>query len=255
MRLAFSAFRFQLALARRTPDLLHVLVTAPLFTVVFLAISEHAGRRDLAAYAVLAPCLMSLWAIALFIAGEVITQERHWGTLEALVATPARFSTLVTARITAVTLFGSLSFGEAWLVAAAGFGIVLPIEHPVLFLTCLLASALAMAGTASTLAAVFVVAPSARIVQNTLSYPFYLLAGVLVPVHLLPEWVQPLSKVIFLSWSSDLLRDTLSPAPVAAPAARLAVICLLGLAGHAAGALLMRRFLRRVREQGTLSQV
>ncbi|POX64460.1 ABC transporter permease [Streptomyces sp. Ru62] len=255
MRLALSAFRFQVSLALRTPDTVHVFVTTPLFTVVFLAISEYAGRRDLAPYAILAPVLMSLWAMALFTAGELISQERSWGTLEALVATPAPFATVLTARIFAVTTLSLASFAESWAAAFGVFGIVLPIHHPVLFAACLLTSSFAMAGTALTLSAVFVLAPSARIVQNTLSYPFYLLSGVVVPITFLPGWLRPVSHVVFLSWSADLLRGSLAPDPVTNPAGRLAAIVLLGFAGYAGGSLLLARFLRRVHVLGTLSKI
>jgi ABC-2 type transport system permease protein len=224
-------------------------------TVVLLSISEHAGRRDLAAYAVLAPVLMALWDMALLIAGDVISRERSWGTLEALVATPARLAVVVLGRIAAVTAVSLLSFAEAWLVARLAFGVSLTVQHGRIFALCLLASAFAMAGTATLMSALFVLAPSARLMQNTLTYPFYLLAGVVVPVSLLPEWVRPLSDAVFLSWSADLLRRSLAPGPVDDAGRSLAVIAALGLAGLLAGVLAVNRTLRRARADGTLSEV
>ncbi|HEX6344806.1 ABC transporter permease [Umezawaea sp.] len=252
-RTVLAAFRFQAALAWRTPDTLSVFVTAPLFTVVFLALSQFAGRTDLATHAVLAPCLMSLWAVALFLAGDLIGNERSWGTLEGLVATPVSFPLLVTARITTVTVLGLLTFAESWLVAAGLFGIVLDVAHPLVFGAGMLLSALAMAGTATSLSAVFVLTPSARTVQNTLSYPIYLLSGVMVPISFLPDWVQPLSRLVFLSWSGDLLRTSLDPAPTGNVLPELGAVALLGVAGYLLGAALTRRFVRRARELGNLS--
>ena len=43
--------RLQLAMFRRAWDNLLALITVPLFTIAFLAITRHAGRTDLAAYA------------------------------------------------------------------------------------------------------------------------------------------------------------------------------------------------------------
>ncbi|TDV48689.1 ABC transporter permease [Actinophytocola oryzae] len=254
MRLFLAAFGFQLRKAWRSPDTLQAWLTTPFLTVVILAIADHSGRVDLAPYAVVAPTLMALWTITLFSAGEMITDERAQGTLEALVATPASFSTIVTGRLCAVVGLGLLAMAEAWLTAGLVFGLWISPAHPVVLLACLLVSAAAMAGTASVLTPLFVLAPSARILQNTLSYPFYLLGGVLVPAAELPEWLRPASRVIFLSWSSDLLRDGLASPPVAWVAPRLAVVALLGAAAYAVGVLLLRRVLLRVRHDGTLPQ-
>ncbi len=254
MRPLWTVFRFQLLMTLRTPDIAHVFVTTPLYTLVFLAIQVHAGRPDLAGYAVLAPALMALWAMALQTAGELISEERDRGTLEAIVATPARYPVVVNVRIAAVTLLSAVSFAEAWLVAYGVFGLTVRIEHPVLFLLGVLVSAGAMAGTASCISALFVLAPSARVLQNVLSFPFYLLGGVLVPVSFLPDWLRPLSHLVFLSWSARLLRDALDPADPARPAAALAAVAVLGLAGALTGTFLISRMLRRVQTTGTLAQ-
>ncbi|WP_329395553.1 ABC transporter permease [Streptomyces melanogenes] len=253
MRIFLTGFRFQLRVAWGAPDTVQVCVTAPLFTLVFMAIAEHAERPDLAPFAIVSPTLMSLWTLALFIAGELIGDERRSGTLEALIAVPARLSTLVIGRIFAVTTLGLLSFAEAWLVAGLVFDRWLAVRHPLPFVLCLVVTALAMAATATIFSPLFILLPSARTVQNTLTYPFYLLSGVLIPVAMLPFWLRPASHLIFLSWSGDLLRDSLAaPAPHDV-AARLTAVLALGVASHLIGMALLHRVLRRVRRLGTLS--
>jgi ABC-2 type transport system permease protein len=91
-----------------------------------------------------------------------------------------------------------------------------------------------------------------RTYQNALAGPLYLLGGVLVPVSVLPEFVQPVSHAIFLYWSADLLRDALQPVPVANIPERLGAIAALGLAGGALGSLLFGRLLTHLRREGTL---
>ena len=44
----------------------------------------------------------------------------------------------------------------------------------------------------------------------------------------LPDWLRPISRLFYLSWSADLLRDSLRPGPVADPAWRLGIIALIG---------------------------
>lgn len=255
MRLFATAVRMQLRLARSSPDTFLVCLTAPLLTVVFLAVSDSAGRTDLSPYAVVAPTLMSLWMLSLFTAGELISEERAIGTLEGLVAAPASLGVVVLGRLCAVTAIGLVAFAESWLTAGLVFGRWLALPHPVATLACLLVTGPATAATASILSSLFVLMPSARIVQNTLSYPFYLLSGVLVPVSHLPVWLRPAARVVFLSWSSDLLRDSLAPAPPAYLLPRLVVIVALGAAGAALGLALLHRVLTTVRRLGTLSHV
>jgi ABC-2 type transport system permease protein len=74
-----------------------------------------------------------------------------------------------------------------------------------------------------------------------------------VPVSYLPDWLEPLSAVVFLSWAADLLRDSFAPAPVEDLGFRLAMVLALGAAGFVVGRLLLARLLRHVRETGEVS--
>lgn len=249
-RLLAAAFRFELTVLRRSPGDLMVLVNTPILTVVFLAIARSADRPDLAGYAVLAPAVMALWAMAVMVSGEVVDTERWSGSLELLLASPASLPLVVVGRIAAVTLLSLLGLAEAWLVAWLGFGTLIAVHHPAVFAAALLATAVATAAWAAALAAVFVAGRSARTFQNAISYPFYVLGGALVPVDLLPGWLRPASRLVYLSWSSDLLRDSLAAGPVADVPGRLAAVLGLGLAGGLVGAALLDRVVLRVRRTG-----
>ncbi|MCI3934358.1 ABC transporter permease [Streptomyces sp. AN091965] len=252
MRLYGEGFLHELRLMRRSLGNFQVLITVPLYTVVLLSMADHADRAGLMSYAVLAPAFIAQWSMALFVAGDLVSQERQLGTLEAIVTTPASFATLVVGRISAIVTVSLLAFGESVVVARLLFGVSLSVGHPWILLAGLVAGTFAMAGTAGIMATLFVLARSARTFQNSLSYPFYLLGGVLVPVALLPDWLQPLSRLVFLSWEADLLRAAMDPDPVHHLPERLGWIVVLGGLGHAATLLLMRSILRRVRSLGTL---
>ncbi|MDT8912746.1 ABC transporter permease [Amycolatopsis sp. PS_44_ISF1] len=248
-----SAFLVQCRLARRQPDMLQVLVTTPLFTFVILAFTEAAHRPDLAAYGVVAPTLMALWTFALSTAGNIITDDRMLGTLEGQLAAPSSLFVTVLGRMCAVLLIGLAVFAEAWLTAGLTFGRWLAVPHPGVLAACVLVTGVATAGTASLLASLFVLTPSARTVQNTLTYPFYLLSGVLVPIGFLPDWLQPLARVVFLYWSADLLRDSLATPAVLDVLPRLGVMLGLGAVGYAVGMALLHRVVQHARRAGTLS--
>lgn len=255
MAIAFGAVRLQLAAFRHSPGDLLTLLSVPLFTLMFLTIMRHGGRDDLAAYAVLAPGVIAVWQMALFVSGELVDKDRSLGTLEALLATPGPLGLVIFGRIVTSTLISLLAIGESALVARVLFGVGVDVPHPGLFAATLAVTALAMAGTATAMSAVFVLARTARTFQSSLSYPFLILGGALVPVDLLPSWLQPLCRLVFLSWSSDLLRECLSRQPVTDAVSGLAVIFLLGMVGLVGGLVFLHRVSRRIRATGSVSYV
>ncbi|MDQ3380453.1 MAG: ABC transporter permease [Actinomycetota bacterium] len=252
MRALIAAFRLQLRVLRTDASQIQTLAMVPLFTVIFVQIVRHAGREDLTSYAVLAPALIAVWALALQSSGEVIEEDRLQGTLELVVGSPTPFAYVVLARVLAVTLVSLVAFAEVWLVSWAVFGVVVDIHHPREFVLTILATALATAGTATIMASLFIVTRSPRTFQNSLSWPFYVVGGVLVPVAFLPDWLQPLSTIVFLSWSADLLRASLAPESIDDVGVRLAMILLLGTCGFAIGFALLARMLRQARRTATL---
>lgn len=251
MRAFLAGARIQLSFFRAYPDALIPFFTAPMFSVVFQLIFKHAGRQDLTGYAAIAPVFIALWWMALFNSGWTITIERWNGTIEMLVAAPASFAAVIFGRITATTLAGVLSFGETWIVARL-FGTTVHIEHAWAFVATIVVTLAAMAGTAVAMASLFVLARNAVTFSNSASFPFYVLGGILVPVSVLPHWIRPVSSIVFLSWSADLLRAGLRPTPIHDFGFRLGMVALLGACGLGVGVWAMHVILRRVRGTGEL---
>lgn len=252
MRSLWGSFRLQLQIVASDRGYLNEILTNPFFAIIFLGIVRAARRDDLTSFAIVAPVLITLWAMALEISGDIVDSDRGVGVLESVVASPAGFPVAVTGRVLAVTLLSSVAVVETGLVARLGFGVDLAVHHPLVAAATLAATALATAGTALLMAGLFVMARTARTFQNTMNFPVYLLAGVIVPISFLPAWIRPISRVLFLSWSADLLRASLSPGPVADLALRLGAIVGLGVAGAVAGRVALAAVLRRVRALGTL---
>lgn len=247
-----AGLTLQLRMFRSDPDALMQLLTAPIFAVVFLSIVRHAGREDLTPYAVLAPVLIALWWLALAQAGVIVEGDRGQGVIEAVIAAPSSYPLVVLGRVLIVTVVGLSSFVEVWLIARFAFGLEVPVHHPGTLGLTLTATALAMVGTSVIIAAVFVLTRTATTLLISLTWPFHVLGGVLVPVAFLPDWIEPVTRIVFLSWSSDLLRASLAVEPIDDLGARLGTIVLLGAGGYLLGRLLLERFLRRARLHGTL---
>jgi ABC-2 type transport system permease protein len=252
VRALAAGFRIQLRFYRAYPDNLIPLFTSPLFTIIFLMIVRHGGRSDLSAYAIVAPIFIALWWFALFHGGWVIQTERWEGTIEQLVASPSGLPLVVFGRILAVTTVGLVAFPEIWLISRYVLHTHLTVHHPSLLVATLIATAFAMAATALFMAALFVLARNAVTFSNSASYPFYVLGGILVPVSFLPGWIQPLTKIVFLSWASDLLRSSLAPGRPNDPVFRVGMVVALGIAALALAGVTLRGILRRVRTTGEL---
>jgi len=246
-----AGLRLQLALVRRTPAQLLVLVTAPLFSAIFLSLAVHEGATSHVAAAVIGPGLMSMWLISLDVAASVLSEDRFGGRLELFLSTPASLSLVILGRILAVSVVGMLAFAESWLVTRIAFGVTIPVRHPGLVVVALVVTVLSSSFTATLLASAFVLSRSLHVYQNAMSYPIYILGGVVVPLSLLPSWIHPLSWVVYLSWCAELLRDSLTATRV--PNAGLDVAMALGLSVLALGTavLLTRRILDMLRHDAT----
>ncbi|MEV4259061.1 ABC transporter permease, partial [Spirillospora sp. NPDC049652] len=201
--------------------------------------------------AVIAPGLIGLWVSSLDYAGRVVPEDQWAGRFTAMVAAPVPLALVVVGRVAAVVLVGTLAFGESWLVAALGFGRPLTVGDPGVFAAAVAATCLASVGTAMLLAGVISLSRAREVLQNSLSYPFYILGGVVFPLAVLPAWVRPFSHLVFLSWSARLLRDSVHGTPHGWPLA-LAAILGLGAAALTGGMWLTHRLVDAARRKGTV---
>jgi len=252
MRAIQGAIRVQFEITRHNVMDYYWMLLIPFFALIFMAVLVQSGRSDLLAYALVGPLLVGVGQMAFYVASEVLSRDRETQTLELELATPAPFALVVASRTMLLTSAGLLGFAESWLVARVVFNETIEVHHAGVLVASLVATTFAAAGTAVITSALFSLTRSARSMQNTVTYPLYVLAGVMVPAAFLPDWLEPVSKVIFLSWSADLLRDALSAESVNDFAPRLGAVLGLGAAALVAGSLLLGRMVDHLRHQGRL---
>jgi ABC-2 type transport system permease protein len=248
-----AAAKAQMAMSRREVEDFVPVLTMPLFAFVFGAVLIYSGRADLAPYALVASLLMTVAQTGIFVASEVLTRERNGETLELVVATPAPFFAVLFARCFVQTSIGLIGLIESWIIVRVVFDVEITIHHGWVLVATILLTVFAAACTALVMAALFSMARSTRTFQNTVSYGLFLLAGVLVPVSFLPDWLEPFSRLLFLYWSADLVRDCLQSPAIEDVGLRLGAILMLGLIAAAAGSLMIQRMLHHLRHEGTLA--
>jgi len=251
-RILSGSAKVQAQLSRHNVEDFRPLFGMPLLALVSIAILVHSGRADLASRGLVAASLMTIGQMALFVASEIVFQDRNGQTLELIVASPAPYVAVLSARVLVLAGLGLLGFSESWLVARTVFGLNLEIYHPLLLATTLLASSIAAAGTAVLTAALFSLGRQVRTFQNAVNGPLYLLGGVLVPVTFLPPWLQPVCPLTFFYWSAKLLRACfVQGPPVAVPESLLSILSLAVITALV-GAIALRRMLNNLRREGTL---
>jgi ABC-2 type transport system permease protein len=251
-RAVWAAVLMQARITRRSiEDLFPVIITS-LSASVALAVLVSSGRADLAGNALVAAVLMGIGQMSFFVGSEILANERENQLLEALVAAPTSYFLPLLTRIVVLTSVGTAGVVVTWAIATLGFGLRITIHHPAILFATLVLTILSGSATALVTSALFSFGRTTRTYQNALAGPLYLLGGVLVPVTFLPAALRPLSHVIFLYWSADLLRDSLLPAAPQRAALRLGAILLLGALWGTGGAVLVRRMLDHLRREGTI---
>jgi ABC-2 type transport system permease protein len=252
VRVLAGSAQVQIRLTRHNIEDFRPLFGMPLVALVAIAVLVHSGRADLAPRGLVAASLMTIGQMALFVASEIVFMERNGQTLELVVASPAPYVAVLSARVVVLAALGMFGVAESWLIARYVFQLELTVYHPLLLVWTLLASALAAGGTAVLTAALFSLGKQVRTFQNAINGPLYLLGGVLVPATFLPVWLQPLSKFVFFYWSAGLLRACFAPEPPQGAARALLLVLTLGVVTWLVGGVVLRRMLDHLRRDGTL---
>jgi ABC-2 type transport system permease protein len=230
-------------------------LTSILQPIIFASIAffmfESGQREGTLLYVALGAGLMGIWSSTLFGSGGSIQWQRWQGTLEVCVAAPARFLWVMLPLTVATASIGLYSIVATLLWGRLFFGMPLELDQPVLFALALLVTILSLGLLGLLLASTFVLYRNANAFSNLLEYPVWLVTGLLVPLSLLPGWVEPISWVLAPTWGIEALRNAALGGGQVWPA--IGMCALLGAAYLALGAVFLQNFERLAREKATLS--
>jgi ABC-2 type transport system permease protein len=231
------------------------LLTAAIQPVIFASIAffmfKAGARQGTLLYVSLGAGLMGIWSATLFASGGAIQWQRWQGTLELSIASPAPFlfvllpMTLASATIGLYSLAGTLLWGRLL------FGVPFEVEQPLIFLAAVPATVLGLGLLGLVMASTFILWRNANALSNLLEYPIWLVTGLLVPISLLPHWVEPLAWVLAPTWGVRAIRD--SAFGTGEPVAAIGMCLALGTAYLAVGSLTVRYFEKLARDRATLS--
>lgn len=150
--------------------------------------------------------MMGVWSTTLFGCGGAIAWQRWEGTLELLVSAPSRYDFILVGQT-----FGAVVLGFYGIAATLAWGVLLfgmPIEatFPLVLPLSLAAAIVSLGSLGMLIATTFVLYRHANALGNLLEYPIWLIAGLLVPISVLPWFVQPLSYLLAPTWGMEAIR-------------------------------------------------
>ncbi|NUT32549.1 MAG: ABC transporter permease [Hamadaea sp.] len=244
---------WQTHLRELTSSAFFVMMTALqpiIFATIAFFLFRAGGRTDQLIYAAIGAGMLSLWSTTLIGSGQALTLLRTAGMLELLVAAPVPF-VVVLAPITIATAtlgLGALvaTLGWGWLL----FGVPLNVAEPVALAAAVAVTVFGLGMLGLLLAALFVRLRYANALTNLLTYPVWMLSGMLVPVAALPAAVRPLSWLLPTTWGVAAIRASFAGER---PWPAIGACAGLGLGYLLLGLLAIRRFERLARRHATLA--
>jgi ABC-2 type transport system permease protein len=235
----------------RNPFFLWIVIDTPLIyaTMTYFLFRRSADPTTLVAAAV-GTGLMGAWSLVTTAAAASLHRQRRVGVLELLVAAPMPFWSVALPITTAIAAIGMYSVGVGLLYVWLLFGVPVSIEDPLAFVVALVPATISIGMLGFLLAAAFVRFRAAWAVGNLFEFPVWTVCGFLIPLALLPGWVEPISWALAPTWAVGALSD----AALGVSAWDDVAMCLaLSVVYGVLGAFALRHFLHSARANASLS--
>lgn len=251
LRQLWVCYRLQLKVMMFSPFEGFLQVFFPLmFATAALLVYRVNNDPEAMLYAGIGAAAMGIWTSQTTTAATLVQRERWAGTLELVVAAPTPFA-FVVLPIT----FGMATLGLYSVVAVVLwdwwlFDLPLQVENWSGFVLSILMATFTIALFGFLLSVTVVRYRTAWAIGSALEYPGWLLCGFVVPLALLPGWVQPLSWALAPTWGVQAMRAS---AAGESPWFDLAMCALVGLAYALLAAWLGNRLIDSARRHATLS--
>ena len=131
------------------------------------------------------------------------------------------------------------------------FGMPLEASFPLMLPISLAAAVLSLGALGMLIATTFVLYRHANALGNLLEYPIWLIAGMLVPLAVLPFWVRPISWLLAPTWGMEAIRGAaLGTQP---PWFAIAMCLVLAAVYYVAARVCLVYVIRKARRDATLS--
>jgi ABC-2 type transport system permease protein len=247
-----AAMRTQHRALRGNPFNLVLGVVQPVVLLVVTAGTYQSPTAAEATRLVVGVALTALWGSTVWAAGGILQRERNEGTLAASVAGVHSPYLLLLGKSLAATLRSSIFIAVSVVVATILLGLpVRPALSPWLPLGLVLVLS---SGTAlgMLLSCLFLITRHGLAWSSALMYPVFIVGGMMLPVHVLPEPLQWVSALVSLRWGAQFLTAAVAGGSSITGLAALAALTVAYLALAVAA---FRVVLRKALSAGSLDLV
>lgn len=209
--------------------LLVIMLTNLFSMYFFFLLASYVGNIDVTPeYVIIGNVVQSVATSTLYSTSNISSTEKHTGTLEPILYSPAKlfhiflgkssfgittgFVSVVISLIYAVFIFG-VDFGSANLGAIAVISV----------LTCL-----SLAGMGLAIGSIGIYLRTASILASFFGYIGLLICGVNFPISYLPDWLQIFSYGMPLTYAVEAIRMAIGGATISMMANPLMIMAVLG---------------------------
>lgn len=236
----------------RNPFFLWIVICTPLIyaTMAYFLFRGGTAGDELVGAAV-GTGMMGIWSLTTTAAAAALQWRRRLGLLELLVAAPLPFWAILAPITIAISALGVYSLVASLLYTRLLYGVSLEVGDWLAFAVAVPIGILAIGMLGFMLGAAFVRFRAAWAVGNLFEFPVWTICGLLIPIAVLPAWVEPVAWMFAPTWGMNALRDAALGA--SSPWDDVAMCAALTVVYAGIGIVLLRVFLASARRRGTLA--
>lgn len=236
----------------RNPFFLWIVICTPLIYATMAYFLFRRGTDDATLVtASVGAALMGIWSLTTTAGASTLGHQRRLGILELLVAAPRPFWQVLVPITIAISCIGTYSLLTGLVYVRLLFGAPVEVDDWLAFAVAIPPTIVSMGMLGFLFCAAFVRFRAAWAVGNLFEFPVWTITGLLIPVAVLPTWVEPLSWIVAPTWGMRALSDAALGG--GSPWDDIAMCVALSVVYGAAGMALLRFFLRSARARGTLA--
>jgi ABC-2 type transport system permease protein len=205
-RVLTSGLLMHFKMLSRSPFDIWVVVASPLIFATLAHFLFAGASHSTMLVAALASGVMGVWSSATASGAGALQGQRRLGTLELLVAAPVPFWSILLPISVAIAGIGVYSIATGLVYVRLIFGVPIAIANWYAFCAALPLVIVAIGALGFVFTAAFVRFRSAFMIGNLFEWPVWLICGLLIPVSVLPGWLQPVSWFFAPTWGMAALR-------------------------------------------------
>jgi hypothetical protein len=249
-RAFFSGMWIHVVQFSRNPfDLTGVILWPILYASIAYYLLDAKENPRLLLSASLGAAVMLMWSLVVIGSSNALENQRWLGTLELLVAAPVPFVAIIAPITVASGVVGGYALVATLAWGSLLFHVPLVIDHPFAFAVAVPACMLAIGMLGLVMAATFVLYRAAFSLGIALQYPVWIATGLLVPLTILPAFVEKIGWFLGPYWGFRAIREA---ALGSSPWPSIGMCVVVSAAYLAIGTVCLEWFVRIARSRGTL---